>query len=137
MSEVRNAGQTTAELVQRASEQISRLVRDELLLARAELAEKGRHAGIGIGLLGGGGVIALYGVAVLVAAVVLGLAEVMAPWLAAGIVGVALLAVAGGLALTGRGQVRQAVPPVPEAAMDGVRRDVDAVASAVREGGER
>ena len=56
------AEQSTAELVQRASEQVSRLVRDELALAKAELAEKGKHAGIGIGLFGGGGALALYGI---------------------------------------------------------------------------
>ena len=50
---------STAELVQRATEQVSRLVRDELALARAELTQKGKHAGIGIGLFGGGGVLAV------------------------------------------------------------------------------
>ena len=55
--------------MQRASEQISRLVRDELALAKAELTEKGKHAGIGVGLFGGGGVLALYGVGALIATV--------------------------------------------------------------------
>ena len=56
------ADQSTADLVHRATEQVSRLIRDELALARTELAEKGRHAGLGIGLFGGGGVFALLGV---------------------------------------------------------------------------
>jgi uncharacterized membrane protein YqjE len=128
---------STAELVQRATEQAARLVRDELRLARMELAEKGRHAGFGAGLMGGGGLVALYGVAALIAALVLGLAEVMAGWQAAAIVGVFLLLVAGALALAGRRQVRQAVPPVPEEAVEGVRRDIETVTSAVRERGER
>ena len=64
---------STAELVRQAGEQISRLVRDELALAKAELAEKGKRAGVGVGLFGGRGVVALYGVAALLAAVVLGL----------------------------------------------------------------
>ena len=50
-----------AELVKLASEQISRLVRDELRLAQAELAVKGKHAGIGIGLFSGAGVFVFYG----------------------------------------------------------------------------
>src|SRR5688572_31389683 len=82
--------QSTSELVQRASEQISRLVRDELALAKAELAEKGRHAGIGVGLFGGGGALALYGLGVLITTAILALDLVMAAWLAALIVGVVL-----------------------------------------------
>ncbi|HET8660465.1 MAG TPA: phage holin family protein [Micromonosporaceae bacterium] len=130
------AEQSTAELIQNASEQISRLVRDELRLARAELTSKGRTAGIGVGLLGGGGIVALYGVAALLTALVLGLAEAMPAWAAALLVGVVLLAVAGVLALVGRGRVREAAPPVPEETVASVRRDIGAVASAVKERGE-
>jgi hypothetical protein len=127
------AEQSTAELVHRATEQLSQLVRDELQLARVELARKGRRAGIGAGLFGGAGVLTVYGTAALVAAAVLGLAEVLAGWLAALIVGVALVALAGLMALIGRGQVKRAVPPVPESAVRSVRADIDAVAAAVRD----
>lgn len=125
---------STAELVQRAAEQVSRLVRDELALARAELTQKGKHAGIGIGLFGGGGVMALYGSGALVAAVILLLALVMPGWLAALIVAVALFVLAGILALIGKQQVSRAVPPVPEATVRSVRADVDTVAAAVKDG---
>ena len=73
------ADQSTGELVQRAAEQISRLVRDELALAKVELAEKGKHAGIGIGLFGGGGALALYAIGTLIAALVLLLARFCRP----------------------------------------------------------
>lgn len=125
---------STAELVQRATEQISRLVRDELALARVELTQKGKHAGIGIGLFGGGGVMALYGTGALVATVILLLALVMPAWLAALIVAVALFLLAGILALVGKKQVSRAVPPVPEATVRSVRADVDTVAAAVKDG---
>ena len=125
---------STAELVQRATEQVSRLVRDELALARAELTQKGKHAGIGIGLFGGGGVMALYGTGALVATVILLLALVMPAWLAALIVAVALFLLAGILALVGKKQVSRAVPPVPEATVRSVRADVDTVAAAVKDG---
>ncbi|MFG2057428.1 phage holin family protein [Micromonospora sp. NPDC048930] len=125
---------STAELVQRATEQVSRLVRDELALARAELTQKGRHAGIGIGLFGGGGVMALYGAGALVAAVILLLALAMPAWLAALIVAVALFLLAGILALVGKKQVSRAVPPVPEATVRSVRADVDTVTAAVKDG---
>ncbi|NBE84309.1 phage holin family protein [Micromonospora rubida] len=126
---------STAELVQRATEQVSRLVRDELALARAELTQKGKHAGIGIGLFGGGGALALYGLGALVAAVILLLALVMPAWLGALIVAVALFLVAGILALIGKKQVSQAVPPVPVATVRSVRADVDTVTAAVRDRG--
>src|SRR5690349_4305184 len=87
--------QSTGELVQRASEQLSRLVRDELALAKAELAEKGRHAGIGAGLFGAGGVLALYGVGALIATLILVLHLWLAAWLSALIVTVAMFLVAG------------------------------------------
>jgi len=139
MSDVRErpTEPSIADLVQRATEQTSRLVRDELRLAKLELAEKGKQAGAGAGLLGGGGLVALYGVAALLAALVLGLAEVMPGWLAALLVGVVLLLVAGVLAIAGRARVRRATPPVPEEAMDGLKRDIDAVTSAVKERGGR
>jgi hypothetical protein len=129
------AERSTAELVQQASEQISRLVRDEFALAKAELAEKGKHAGVGVGLFGGGGALALYGLGVLIAAGVMALALVMPGWLAALIVAVVLFAAAGVLALVGKKQVSQAVPPMPQAAADSVRADVDAVTAAVRDRG--
>jgi uncharacterized membrane protein YqjE len=142
MADVANARTTpaggdesTAELVHRATEQVSRLIRDELALARAELTEKGKHAGIGVGLFGGGGVLALYGLGTLIAAIVLLLALAMPAWVAAVIVAVVLFAVAGILALVGKKQVSQAVPPVPEAARRSVQADVDTVKVAVRDRG--
>ena len=130
--EHRAAEPSTAELVQRATEQLSRLIRDELALAKAELAEKGKHAGIGVGLFGGGGVLGLYGLTALLAAAVLGLAEAVPAWLAALIVAVVLFLAAGLLALLGRRQVQQAVPPMPEGAAESVRADVRTVTAAVR-----
>lgn len=116
--------QPVGELVQRASRQLTHLVRQELQLARRELQEKGRHAGVGAGLVGGAGLVALYGVGALVAAAILGLATAVEPWVAALVVAAVLLAVAGGLALAGRKQVREAVPPVPVEASDSVQEDV-------------
>jgi hypothetical protein len=129
------AEQSTAELVQHATEQLSLLVREELQLARVELAEKGRNAGIGVGLFGGAGVFTVYGTGVLVAAAVLGLAQVLAGWLSALIIGGALILLAGLMALIGKRRVQRAVPPVPQDAVRSVRKDIDAVTAAVRERG--
>ena len=125
--------QSTSELVQRASEQITTLVRDELALAKAELAEKGKHAGVGIGLFGGGGVLALYGVGALIATGIIALNLVLDLWLAALIVTVVLFVAAAILALLGKKQVTQAVPPEPKQAIESVKADVDEVKHAVRD----
>lgn len=126
------AEQSTSELVQRASEQITRLVRDEIALAKAELTEKGKHAGIGVGLFGGAGVLALYGVGAMLATVIIALSLVLPAWLAALIVTVALFAVAGVLALLGKRQVSQAVPPEPSDALASAKADVDEVRHAIK-----
>lgn len=127
------ADQSTAELVQRASEQISRLVRDEIALAKAELSEKGKHAGIGIGLFGGGGVLALYGVGAAIATLIIVFDLFLPLWLAALIVTVGLFVLAGILALIGKSQVSKAMPPEPKAAIDSVKADVDEVKQAAKE----
>jgi membrane protein implicated in regulation of membrane protease activity len=115
------------DLVQELSKQTATLVRQEMRLAQAELQEKGKHAGIGAGMFGGAGVVGLYGVGALIAAAIMLIATALEPWVAAVIVGVVLLAVAGVLALLGRKQVDRATPPKPERAMESVQRDVEHV----------
>jgi Putative Actinobacterial Holin-X, holin superfamily III len=90
--------QSLNELVQRASSQTASLVRKEIRLAQVELQEKGKRAGIGAGMLGGSGVVALYGVGTLTAAAILALATAMTGWLAA--------LVRGGRAVRGGGCAR-------------------------------
>jgi uncharacterized membrane protein YqjE len=118
---------STAELVTALSQQSTELIRNELKLAQAEMSEKAKHAGIGIGLFGGAGVVALYGVGALVATAILALALVLAPWLAALIVAVVLFAIAGVVALVGKKQVSEGTPPVPQEAIDGLKEDVATV----------
>jgi uncharacterized membrane protein YqjE len=130
------ADQSTSELVQRASEQLSRLVRDEIALAKAELTEKGKHAGIGVGLFGGAGVFAMYGVGAMIATLIIVFALFLPLWLAALIVTVALFLVAGLMALIGKKQVTKAVPPQPIEAVASVKADVAEVKSAVKDRGK-
>jgi|1186.fasta_scaffold519425_1 uncharacterized membrane protein YqjE len=113
----------TGELVKDLSTQVSTLVRQELELAKVELSAKGKEAGIGAGLLGAGGVLALFGIGALTAAAILALDTVMAGWLAAVIVGVAWLVIGGVLALVGKARARRAVPPVPQT-VETVKEDV-------------
>jgi uncharacterized membrane protein YqjE len=118
---------STAQLVSDLTQEVSQLVRDELRLAQAEVSSKAKKAGIGAGMFGVAGVVALYGLGVMIAAAVLALALAVDAWLAAVIVGLALLAVAGVAALVGRKRVSEAVPPVPEQTVESVKQDVDAV----------
>src|SRR5215210_3056408 len=120
------------ELVQDLSRQTSTLIRQEMRLAQAELAEKGRHASKGAGMFGGAGLVALYGVGALIAAAILGLATVLEPWIAAAAIGAGLLLTAGILALTGKKELEEAGPPKPEQALDSVQRDVDTVKTRAR-----
>ncbi|WP_424531444.1 phage holin family protein [Sphaerisporangium viridialbum] len=119
------ASLSTAELIRHLSEEVSRLVRDEIRLATLELTRKGKRAGRGAGLFGGAGVVALYGGGALVATVILLIAQVLTPWIAALIVGVALLVIAAILALTGKSQVSKATPPLPKEAIQSLKADVD------------
>jgi membrane protein len=120
------------ELVQDLSRQTSTLIRQEMRLAQAELAEKGKHAGKGAGMFGGAGLVALYGVGALIAAAILGLATVLEPWSAAALIGILLLAVAGILALTGKKELDEAGPPKPEQALESVQQDVETVKARAR-----
>ncbi len=114
-------------VVHRLSEQLPELVRSEIRLAQAELTEKGKHAGVGIGLFSGAGLLALYGLAGLLTTAVIALDLVMPLWLAALIVTVVLFAAAGVAALVGRKKVNQATPAAPEKAIAGVKQDLEAV----------
>jgi membrane protein len=123
---------SVGELVQQLSSQTSTLIRQEMRLAQAELQEKGKRAGLGAGMFGGAGLVALYGVGALIAAAIMVLGTALDPWLAAVIVGVVLLAVGGLLTLIGKRQVRQATPAKPEQALESVQRDIDEVKARAR-----
>jgi Putative Actinobacterial Holin-X, holin superfamily III len=118
------ANASTGELIGQLTDQLSRLVRDEARLAQAEVTQKAKRLGVGAGLFGGAGLTAFFGLAVLISAVVLGLAEVLPAWLAALVVAVVLFAVAGVLALVGKKDVQGASPPLPSQAIAGVQADV-------------
>jgi uncharacterized membrane protein YqjE len=122
---VRAEERPTGELVKDLSEQISRLVRDELRLAQVEMTRKGKQAGLGVGMFAGGGVFAWFGLACLIACAVIAIAGVIAAWLAALIVGVALLLLAAIAALVGRGRLKKATPPVPGETIGSVKADVE------------
>ena len=123
---------SAGELVKQLSEQVSVLVRDELRLAQVEMTRKGKQAGAGAGLLGGGGLIALYAVGCLLACAIIALSAVVTAWLAALIVGAVLLVAAATVALVGRSRLHTAVPPVPQQAMGSIKSDVEEIKERAR-----
>jgi hypothetical protein len=129
-----NDKRSTSELVRDLSEQSSRLVRQEMALARAELTEKGVEAGLGIGLLGGAGILALYGLGALTAAGILLLSTAMKAWIASVVIAGSILAVAGAAALIGKTRIAQAAPPVPEATIETAKQDARTIRRSIREG---
>jgi uncharacterized membrane protein YqjE len=115
---------STGELIKQLSQDVSTLVRQELELARAELTEKGKKAGMGAGMFGGAGVFALGAFGALTATLILLLAEGMDAWVAALIVTAVWGAVAGVLALQGKHKVEEAGPPQPEQTVETVKEDM-------------
>jgi uncharacterized membrane protein YqjE len=117
---------STGQLMTQAMEDISTLIRDELALAKQDLAETGKKAGMGAGLFGGAGVLALYGLGTLIATVILAIAEGLAPWIAAGIVTIVLFIAAGVAALIGKRKVSH-LAEAPQERVESVKADIDTV----------
>lgn len=125
---------SVGELVTQLSEQTSKLVRSELQLAQAEMQAKAKHAGVGAGLFGGAGLVALFGVGALIATVILALALVLPAWSAALIVTVVLFVIAGVAAAVGKNHVSRATPPAPERTIGSVKRDIATVKGGMHRG---
>jgi len=122
--EQHNGERPVGDLVKEATEQAQTLVRQEIELAKTELGEKGKKAGIGAGMFGGAGLFGLFAFGALTAAFI-GAVDLAVPfWAAALIVAAVYGAIAGVLALTGKNKVQEATPPVPEEAVDNVKEDV-------------
>jgi uncharacterized membrane protein YqjE len=118
---------TLGSLVHDLTQQVPHLIRSELRLAQAEMAEKGKRAGIGIGMFSAAGLLAFLGLCCLVTTAILALAHAVPDWLSALIVALVLLAGAGVAALLGKKEVAQATPAAPEHAIEGVKEDIAVV----------
>lgn len=112
------------ELFKQLSEDLSTLVRQELKLAQLEMTEKGKKAGVGVGMFGGAGLLGLLAALTLTTCLVAALSTQMKVWVAALIVTVVYGALAGVLALQGKNRVSEATPPVPEQTVDSIKEDV-------------
>ena len=122
---------STAELVRDLTEQVSHLARTEVRLAVHEVQDKAKHAGIGAASIGAAGVLAGYGLAIVLAGLVLLLALAVPAWVAAMIVGAAVLLVAGVAALVAKKQFRRSAP-MPSDAVDSAKEDIQVVKEAAK-----
>ncbi|MBD3925628.1 phage holin family protein [Nocardioides cavernae] len=119
--------QTLGALVHQLTQQVPDLIRSEMRLAQAEVAQKGKRAGVGIGMFSVAGLLAFFAFGSLVATAILALTLVVDAWLAALIVALVLLAVAAVAGLVGRNKVAEAGPPAPERAIQGLKDDIATV----------
>jgi hypothetical protein len=115
---------SVGELLRQLSQETTTLVKQELELAKAEMSEKGKQAGVGVGMFGGAGVSGLLALIFLSLAIVAAIDTATHAWLAALIVGVLWTGAAVVLALQGREKVQQAAPPAPEQAIESTKEDV-------------
>ena len=122
MKDKRNA--STADLVKELSREVSQLVHEEIALAKAEMRQKGKTAGVGAGMLSGATVLALAAVGGSMAFLILVLDTSMPAWLAALIVTAAYAAAAAVLGLLGKNRIAEAAPPAPEQTIESVKEDV-------------
>jgi uncharacterized membrane protein YqjE len=116
--------ESIAELVKDLSRDVSELVHQEIELARAEMTEKGKKAGRGLGMFGGSAAFALVTLGGTMATIVILLDLAMPLWLAALITTVVYGVVAAVLALRGRDQLKDAGAPIPERTRDSIKEDI-------------
>ena len=119
--------QTLGALIHQLSQQIPELIRSEMRLAQAEVAQKGKRAGVGLGMFSVAGLLAFFALAALVTTAILGLANVVDAWLAALIVAIVLLAAAAVAGLVGKNKVAEAAPVAPDRAIQGLKDDIATV----------
>ena len=123
------------ELLKRLSEETTRLVHQELDLAKAELQAKGKQAGQGAGMFGAAGALGLAALGALTACLILALNAVMPAWLAALIVAVLWGIIAFVLVKQGQARMKAAAPPVPEQTIETVKEDVEWAKTQTRSAG--
>lgn len=117
--------ESLGELFKDLSTDMSALVHQEVRLAQVEMVEKGKKAGLGIGMFGGAGVIGFIALETVAASAIALLATTMKVWIAALIVAGICVAIATVLALVGKEKVSEAAPPVPEQTAETLKEDLE------------
>ena len=116
--------ESTAELVKDLSRDVSKLVRQEIELARVEMTEKGKRAGMGLGMVGGAAVFALVTLGGSMATIIIVLDMLIPLWLAALITTAVYGVVAVVLVRRGRDELKETGAPIPERTRDSIKEDI-------------
>ena len=116
--DTRSLGELFAEL---ASE-TTNLVRQEIQLAKTEISQKATSAGKDVGMIGAGGALAYAGLLALMAALIIGLGQVIPMWLSALIVGLVVVGI--GYMLIQRGLTAlRSIDPTPRQTLETLQED--------------
>jgi Putative Actinobacterial Holin-X, holin superfamily III len=126
---------STVQLVKDLTHQASTLVKQEaelvkvelsenVELAKAEMTEKGKKAGVGAGAAAAAGIAGLLALGAFTAFLIVVLDEVMPTWAAALCVTALWVLVAVPLALYARTKIQEVGTPVPEKTLEAVKEDV-------------
>lgn len=106
---------------------VADLVNAEIAQLKAEVIRKLKAFGIGAGLIVGAAIVVLFMVGVLLTAAILALALVMPGWLAALLVALVLLIVAGILGLIGYRTMKAEMPPLPTESIRSLKKDLNVI----------
>jgi hypothetical protein len=117
-----SSGPGVGTLVSGVIEDLQAIVRGEVQLAKAEIREDASRIGSGAAMIAGGALVGLVGFIFLMLGVTYLLNKSIEMWLAAGIVGLVLLAIAAAVALSGRSRVR-AVNLTPVQTIDSLKEN--------------
>jgi len=117
-----SGGDSLGTLVSGIVEDLQNIVRGEVQLAKTELKEDVGKLGRGAGMLAGGAFVGLVGFIFLMLAVTYLLNKAMQMWLAAGLVGLALVIIAAIVAMVGKNQL-SAANLKPQQTIDSMKED--------------
>jgi uncharacterized membrane protein YqjE len=116
--------QPLGDLLKRFSEQVSSLARQEVELAKAEIADKAGAMGRVAGFFGAAALLGLCALGAFTALLVLALNEVIPAWAAALVVTVVMAGLAGLLTLIGKRRLEEAEPPLPTETIESTKEDI-------------
>jgi uncharacterized membrane protein YqjE len=116
-------GRSVPEVLQDIVGNIQEIIRSEFRLAKAEVKQEASKAAPPVKMIIAGAAIGFYGLGFLLFTAVMGLATMMATWLAALIVGAVLGIIALALIGTASKRLKQ-VNPVPERAIETMKENV-------------
>jgi len=110
------------ELFTELANETTTLVRQEIQLAKTEMTQKATRAGKDIGMIGAGGALAYAGLLAVIAAVIIGLGQLIPMWLSALIVGLVIVGVGYFMIQRGLTELKR-IDPTPRQTLETLKED--------------